>query len=64
MLVMFLVVLGCFAFFNLGVDLFPKADAPVVNVIVRLPGASVESRATASRSRMPSASVIVNGFCR
>ncbi len=42
MLTMFLVVLGIFSFFGLGVDLFPKADPPIVNVQVRLPGASPE----------------------
>jgi len=40
MLVLFLVVLGVFSFIGLGVDLFPKADPPIVNVRVRLPGAS------------------------
>jgi HAE1 family hydrophobic/amphiphilic exporter-1 len=40
MLIMFLVVLGIFSFMDLGVDLFPKADPPIVNVRVRLPGAS------------------------
>jgi len=40
MLIMFLVVLGVFSFLDLGVDLFPKADPPIVNVRIRLPGAS------------------------
>ncbi|MFN0124181.1 MAG: efflux RND transporter permease subunit [Blastocatellia bacterium] len=40
MLVMFLVVLGAFSFMDLGVDLFPKADPPIVSVRIRLPGAS------------------------
>ncbi len=40
MLVLFLVVLGVFSFIDLGVDLFPKADPPIVSVRVRLPGAS------------------------
>lgn len=40
MLMMFLVVLGIFSFMDLGVDLFPKADPPIVNVRIRLPGAS------------------------
>jgi HAE1 family hydrophobic/amphiphilic exporter-1 len=42
MLTLFLVVLGGFSFLSLGVDLFPQADPPVVNVKVRLPGASPE----------------------
>jgi HAE1 family hydrophobic/amphiphilic exporter-1 len=40
MLVLFLVVLGVFSFMDLGVDLFPKADPPIVSVRIRLPGAS------------------------
>lgn len=40
MLVLFLVVLGVFSFMDLGVDLFPKADPPIVNVRIKLPGAS------------------------
>src|SRR5689334_24834535 len=40
MLILFLVVLGIFSFMDLGVDLFPKADPPIVNVRLRLPGAS------------------------
>ncbi|HYP06449.1 MAG TPA: efflux RND transporter permease subunit [Bryobacteraceae bacterium] len=42
MLISFLVVLGIFSFIDLGVDLFPRADAATVYVRVRLPGASPE----------------------
>ena len=42
MLVMFLVVLGIVSFMGLGVDLFPKSDQPVVQVLVNLPGSSPE----------------------
>jgi hydrophobic/amphiphilic exporter-1 (mainly G- bacteria), HAE1 family len=42
MLIMFLVTLGVFSFFDLGVDLFPKTDPATVYVRVRLPGASPE----------------------
>ncbi|MBI4483614.1 MAG: efflux RND transporter permease subunit [Acidobacteria bacterium] len=42
MLISFLVVLGVFSFLDLGVDLFPKAEFPMVMVVVRLPGASPE----------------------
>ena len=38
MLIGFLLVLGIFSFRDLGVDLFPKADPPVVSVSVKLPG--------------------------
>ena len=40
MLVMFLIVLGIFSFRDLGVDLFPKADSPSVNITIYLRGAS------------------------
>ena len=42
MLIMFLVVLGVFSFFQLGVDLFPRSDPATVYVRVQLPGASPE----------------------
>jgi HAE1 family hydrophobic/amphiphilic exporter-1 len=42
MLIMFLVVMGIFSFFGLGVDLFPKSDVPSVYVRINLPGASPE----------------------
>lgn len=47
MLVTSLVVLGFFSFRGLSVDLFPKAEPAVVNVSVRLPGASPEEVMTA-----------------
>src|ERR1051326_2525073 len=46
LLIAFLVVLGIFSFRDLGVDLFPKADPAVVNVSVRLPGATSEEMTT------------------
>src|SRR5439155_23905571 len=46
MLISFLLVLGIFSFRDLGVDLFPKADAPIVSVAVRLPGATPEEVTT------------------
>src|SRR5438128_1315916 len=42
MLISFLLVLGVFSFRDLGVDLFPKADPPNVNVSVKLSGATPE----------------------
>ncbi|MGH9628099.1 MAG: efflux RND transporter permease subunit, partial [Bryobacteraceae bacterium] len=42
MLILFLVVLGVFSFFDLGVDLFPRSDPASVYVRVRLPGATPE----------------------
>ncbi|MGE3511622.1 MAG: efflux RND transporter permease subunit [Vicinamibacterales bacterium] len=47
MLVMSLVVLGLFSFFDLGVDLFPRADPATVNVTLRLPGASPDEMTSA-----------------
>src|SRR5438105_4649609 len=47
MLVMSLVVLGIFSFRDLGVDLFPKADAATVNVSLRLPGAAPDEMTSA-----------------
>ena len=40
MLISFLLVLGIFSFRDLGVDLFPRADPPVVSVSVKLSGAT------------------------
>ena len=37
-----LIVLGSFSYKDLGLDLMPKTDQPVVNVQVQLPGASAE----------------------
>ena len=34
------VVLGIVAYFELGVDLFPKVDFPVISISAALPGAS------------------------
>jgi HAE1 family hydrophobic/amphiphilic exporter-1 len=42
MLITFLVVMGLFSFFDLGVDLFPRSDPANVYVRVRLPGATPE----------------------
>src|SRR5215467_5360459 len=42
MLISFLLVLGIFSFRDLGVDLFPKADPPVVTVNIKLSGATPE----------------------
>jgi hydrophobic/amphiphilic exporter-1 (mainly G- bacteria), HAE1 family len=46
MLISFLLVLGIFSFRDLGVDLFPKADPPVVFITVKLPGATPEEITT------------------
>src|SRR5215831_1466501 len=46
MLVTALVVLGIFSFRDLGVDLFPKADPPTVNIQLSMPGASPDEMST------------------
>ena len=40
------VVLGMVAYFDLGVDLFPKIDFPVVSITASVPGASAEEMET------------------
>ena len=42
MLVLVLVVLGIVSYPNIGVDLLPKVDLPIVNITTRLKGASSE----------------------
>jgi HAE1 family hydrophobic/amphiphilic exporter-1 len=46
MLIMALVVLGVASFRELGVDLYPKVDIPVVTITTVLPGASAEEMET------------------
>ena len=46
MLIGFLLVLGIFSFRDLGVDLFPKADPPIVSITVKLAGATPEEITT------------------
>jgi len=40
------VVLGIVAYFEMGVDLFPKVDFPVISISAALPGASAEEMET------------------
>ena len=37
-----IIVVGWFSYRQLGLDLMPKTDVPIVNVQVQLPGASAE----------------------
>ena len=62
MLVMSLVVLGIFSFRDLGVDLFPKADAANVNVTLRLPGASPDEMTSAVVMPMENALSGISGI--
>src|SRR6202790_2315517 len=46
MLIGFLLVMGIFSFRDLSVDLFPRADPPIVTISVSLPGATPEEMLT------------------
>lgn len=62
MLVCFLVVLGIFSFRDLGVDLFPRADFPNVNVSVRLSGATPEEVLTQVVLPLENAMSVISGI--
>ena len=47
-----LMVLGAFSYEELGLDLMPKTDVPVVTVNVSLPGASAEADIRTLRQRL------------
>ncbi len=57
-----LVVLGAFSYFELGLDLMPKTDAPVVTVNVNLPGASAEEVETQITKRVEEAVNTISGI--
>jgi HAE1 family hydrophobic/amphiphilic exporter-1 len=62
MLISSLVVLGAFAYFNLGVDLFPKAEFPIVTITTVLPGASPEEVETEVTKRIEEAVNTIEGI--
>ena len=43
MIVAFFVVLGCYSYYRIGVELLPALNTPYVTVTVKYPGASAES---------------------
>jgi HAE1 family hydrophobic/amphiphilic exporter-1 len=51
-LVLSLVVVGVFSYFNLGVDLFPKVDFPIITVTTRQAGAAPEEIETEITDRI------------
>jgi hydrophobic/amphiphilic exporter-1 (mainly G- bacteria), HAE1 family len=51
-LVLSLVVVGVFSYFNLGVDLFPKVDFPIITVTTRQTGAAPEEIETEITDRI------------
>jgi HAE1 family hydrophobic/amphiphilic exporter-1 len=61
-LVLSLVVVGIFSYFNLGVDRFPKVDFPVVSVTVRQTGAAPEDVETEITDRVERAVNTVAGI--
>ena len=57
-----LIVLGVFSYKDLGLDLMPKTDSPVVNVNVNLPGASAEEVETQITKRVEEAVNTISGI--
>ena len=57
-----LMVLGVFSYRDLGLDLMPKTDVPVVNVFVNLPGASAEEIETQITKRIEEAVNTISGI--
>ena len=57
-----LIVLGVFSYKDLGLDLMPKTDQPVVNVEVQLPGASAEEVETQITKRVEEAVNTISGI--
>ncbi len=57
-----LIVLGAFSYQELGLDLMPKTDSPVVNVNFNLPGASAEEVETQITKRIEEAVNTISGI--
>lgn len=57
-----LVVLGAFSYEELGLDLMPKTDAPVVTVNINLPGASAEEVETQITKRVEEVVNTISGI--
>src|SRR4249919_3694838 len=57
-----LIVLGAFSYRDLGLDLMPKTDQPVVNLQVQLPGASAEEIETQITKRIEEAVNTISGI--
>ncbi len=56
------VVLGIVAYFELGVDLFPKVDFPVISISAALPGASAEEMESAVTKPLEEAINTISGI--
>jgi HAE1 family hydrophobic/amphiphilic exporter-1 len=61
-LILALTVVGAFAFFQLGVDRFPKVDFPTVVVTTRLPGAAPEEMETEITDKVEEAVNTISGI--
>jgi HAE1 family hydrophobic/amphiphilic exporter-1 len=57
-----IIVVGWFSYRQLGLDLMPKTDIPVVNVSVQLPGASAEEVETTLTKPLEEAVNSINGI--
>ena len=62
MLILSLTVLGGFAFFTLGVDLFPRIDLPTIVVTTANPGAAPEEIETEVSDRIESSINTISGI--
>ena len=61
-LVLSLIVVGLFAFGQLGVDRFPNVDIPSVSVTTRLPGAAPEQIETEVTDKIEEAVNTISGI--
>ncbi len=61
-MVLSLVVVGVFSYFNLGVDLFPKVDIPIITVTTRQAGAAPEEIETEITDRIERAVNTIAGI--
>ena len=57
-----IIVVGWFSYRQLGLDLMPKTDVPIVNVQVQLPGASAEEVETQLTKPLEEAVNTINGI--
>src|SRR3954452_20572881 len=57
-----LIIMGAFSYKDLGLDLMPKTDQPVVTVNVGLPGASAEEVETQVTKRIEEAVNTISGI--
>jgi len=62
MLTAAIIVVGWFSYRQLGLDLMPKTDVPIVNVSVQLPGASAEEVETQLTKPLEEAVNTINGI--